>query len=58
MENLEGKTNGLLWQYLTLISEEAPQRDYSLRRIIRDGAQWRMIPNDLPSSFHAGLHVI
>lgn len=41
--------------YLTLIREEAPQRDYSLREafkglrwIIRTGAQWRMMPNDLP----------
>jgi transposase len=35
--------------------EDAPQRDYSLREVfnglrwmIRTGAQWRMIPNDLP----------
>jgi transposase len=41
--------------YLTLMREDAPQRDYSLREvfnglrwIIRTGAQWRMIPNDLP----------
>jgi transposase len=41
--------------YLTLMSEEAPQRDHSLREvfnglrwIIRTGAQWRMMPNDLP----------
>jgi len=41
--------------YLTLIREDAPQRDYSLRDvfnglrwIIRTGAQWRMMPNDLP----------
>jgi transposase len=41
--------------YLTLIREDAPQRDYSLREvfnglrwIIRTGAQWRMMPNDLP----------
>ena len=41
--------------YLTLIREDAPQRDYSLREvfnglrwIIRTGAQWRMMSNDLP----------
>lgn len=42
--------------YLTLMREDAPQRDYSLREvfkglrwIIRSGAQWRMMPNDLPA---------
>lgn len=41
--------------YLTLMSEEAPQRDHSLREvfnglryIIRGGIPWRMMPNDLP----------
>ncbi len=41
--------------YLTLMREDAPQRDYSLREvfnglrwIMRTGAQWRMMPNDLP----------
>src|SRR5215212_5510783 len=41
--------------YLTLMTEDAPQRDYSLREIFnrlrwiaRTGAQWRMMPNDLP----------
>jgi len=41
--------------YLTLMREDVPQRDYSLREvfnglrwIIRTGAQWRMMPNDLP----------
>ena len=41
--------------YLTLMREDAPQRDYSLREvfnglrwIIRTGAQWRMMPHDLP----------
>jgi transposase len=41
--------------YLTLMREDAPQRDYSLREgfnglrwMIRTGAQWRMMPNDLP----------
>jgi transposase len=44
--------------YLTLMREDAPQRDYSLREvfnglrwIIRTGAQWRMMPNDLPPWF-------
>ncbi len=41
--------------YLTLMSEDAPQRVYSLRAvfnglrwIIRTGAPWRWMPNDLP----------
>src|SRR5215467_204018 len=41
--------------YLTLMREDAPQRDYSLREVFnglrwitRTGAQWRMMPNDLP----------
>lgn len=41
--------------YLTLMTEEAPQREHSLREvfnglrwIVRSGAQWRMMPRDLP----------
>ena len=41
--------------YLTLMTEEAPQRDHSLREVfnglrwmVRAGAPWRMMPNDLP----------
>jgi transposase len=41
--------------YLTLMREDAPQRDYpmrdvfnGLRWIIRTGAQWRYMPHDLP----------
>jgi transposase len=41
--------------YLTLMTEEAPQRLYSLREVfnglrwlVRVRASWRMIPNDLP----------
>jgi transposase len=41
--------------YLTLMREDAPQRQYSLREVFnasrylaRTGAQWRMIPNDFP----------
>lgn len=41
--------------YLALISEAAPQRVYPLREvfnglryIVRSGATWRMMPNDLP----------
>ncbi|HET7089666.1 MAG TPA: IS5 family transposase [Anaerolineae bacterium] len=41
--------------YLSLMSEAAPQREYSLREvfnglrwIVRAGASWRMLPNDLP----------
>jgi transposase len=45
----------LVAPYLTLMSEAAPQREHSLREvfnalrwIIRTGAPWRMMPNDLP----------
>jgi transposase len=41
--------------YLTLMREEAPQRDYPLREVfnglrwfVRAGCPWRMVPNDLP----------
>ncbi len=41
--------------YLTLMTEDAPQREHSLREVFngsryiaRTGAQWRMMPNDLP----------
>jgi transposase len=41
--------------YLTLMREDAPQRNHDLREvfnglrwIVRTGAQWRMMPNDLP----------
>jgi transposase len=41
--------------YLTLMREDAPQRDYSLREefnglrwIVRTGSQWRQMPHDLP----------
>ena len=41
--------------YLTLMREDAPQREHSLREVfnglrylVRGGLAWRMIPNDLP----------
>ncbi len=41
--------------YLTLMTEDAPQREYPLRELFnglrwmaRAGAPWRLIPNDLP----------
>lgn len=41
--------------YLTLMTEQAPQRDHRLREVfnglrwlVRAGCPWRMIPNDLP----------
>jgi transposase len=41
--------------YLTLMKEDAPQREYTLRGLfnavrymVRAGCPWRMIPNDLP----------
>jgi len=44
--------------YLTLMKEDAPQRDYSLRSVfnalrwfVRAGCPWRMLPNDLPPWF-------
>ena len=41
--------------YLTLMTEDAPQRDHSLREVfnalrflVRTGSPWRYLPNDLP----------
>ncbi len=41
--------------YLTLMKEDAPQRDHDLREvfnglrwIVRTGSPWRYMPNDLP----------
>jgi transposase len=41
--------------YLTLMTEDAPQREHSLREvfnglrwIVRAGAAWHMMPHDLP----------
>jgi transposase len=41
--------------YLTLMTEDAPQREHSLREVfnglrymVRGGTPWRMMPNDLP----------
>lgn len=41
--------------YLTLMTEDAPQREHALREVfnglrwlVRTGAQWRMLPHDLP----------
>src|SRR5215475_5431383 len=46
----------LVAPYLTLMTEDAPQREYPLREvfnglrwIVRTGAQWRWLPHDLPS---------
>jgi transposase len=48
----------LVAPYLTLMSEDARQREHSLREVfnalrwmIRTGAPWRMMPNDLPPWF-------
>jgi transposase len=42
--------------YLTLMREDAPQREYPLRElfnglryVVKTGCQWRMLPHDLPS---------
>lgn len=44
--------------YLTLMTEDAPQREHSLREVfnglrwlVRTGAEWRMMPHDLPPWF-------
>src|SRR5678815_2130921 len=44
--------------YLTLMKEDALQRDYTLRSVfnalrwfVRAGCPWRMLPNDLPPWF-------
>lgn len=44
-----------LLPYLTLMREDAPQRDYSLRDlfnamryVVKTGCQWRFVPHDLP----------
>lgn len=44
--------------YVTLMKEEAPQREHALREvynglryIVRGGMSWRMMPNDLPPWF-------
>src|SRR6478672_5109802 len=41
--------------YLTLMTPDAPQRDYSLREVfnalrwlVRTGSPWRYLPNDFP----------
>jgi transposase len=41
--------------YLALMSEDAPQREHSLREvfnalrwIVRAGSTWRLLPNDFP----------
>lgn len=48
----------LVAPYLTLMSEDAPQREHSMREVfnglrwmIRTGAPWRLMPNDLPPWF-------
>jgi transposase len=45
----------LVAPYLTLMTQDAPQRDYSLREVFnglrwmaRGGSSWRMMPHDLP----------
>src|SRR5215510_3068476 len=45
----------LVAPYLTLMNEEAPQRDYPLREVfnglrwmVRGGSSWRMMPHEMP----------
>ena len=49
---------GFCAPYLTLMTEDAPQREHSLREvfnglryIVRTGCQWRLMPNDMPPWF-------
>jgi transposase len=53
----------LVAPYLTLMTEEAPQRSHPLREVCkglrwraRAGAPWRMLPNDLPPWEAASQH--
>src|SRR5216684_3878405 len=46
--------------YLTLMKEDAPQREHSLREVfnglrymVRSGGTWRMMPHDLPPWYTA-----
>ena len=46
---------GFVAPYLTLMREDAPQRDHSLRAVfnglrwvVRTGSPWRYMPNDFP----------
>ncbi|MBM3216066.1 transposase, partial [Candidatus Poribacteria bacterium] len=46
---------GFVAPYLTLMTEDAPQRERALREVfnglrwvVRAGASWRMLPHDLP----------
>ena len=46
---------GAIAPYLTLMKEDAPQRDHALREVfnglrywVRAGCPWRLLPNDLP----------
>ncbi len=52
--NVTDEEWALLAPYLTMMTENAPQREHSLREvfnslrwIVRAGAPWRMMPNDL-----------
>ena len=45
----------LVAPYLTLMTEDAPQREHPLREVfnglrylVRGGSPWRMMPNDFP----------
>jgi transposase len=51
--------------YLAWVTEDASQRDHSLREIFnglrwlaRSGAQWRMMPNDLPPWYTVYQHTL
>src|SRR5262250_2964093 len=53
--DVSGAEWALVAPYLTLMTEDAPQRDFPLREvfnglrwIVRSGSSWRLMPHDLP----------
>ena len=53
--DISDEERGFVAPYLTLMTEEAPQRDFSLRDVfnglrwlVSAGASWPMIQHDLP----------
>jgi transposase len=53
--DVSDEEGALVVPYLTLMTEDAPQREHPLREVFngarwvaRTGAQWRLMPHDLP----------
>ena len=56
--NVSNKEWAFAAPYFTLMTPDAPQRVYdlrevfnSLRGLVRAGAAWRLLPNDLPLAY-------